>query len=105
MLRYRRAGTLSAGITLIVFGILFILRMFVESISYSFIFSLWPLILILLGAEVILSFIFNNENSIRYDGWGVFLMISILFFACGMAVAQLIIDHLPLIMQSSRFIS
>ena len=53
MLRGRRVGTLTLGIVLIVFGLLFIARIILPFINYAVILQCWPVILILLGVEVL----------------------------------------------------
>lgn len=93
MLKGRRAGTLTAGLSLISFGVLFILRNFLPKLDYTLILSLWPLILILLGAEILAAYFLNREEKIRYDGWSVFLMVLLSFFAAGMAIAEFIVQH------------
>ena len=49
-----RVGTITCGTVLIVTGILFLLHIIFPVISYLFIFRLWPCILILLGAEILI---------------------------------------------------
>ncbi|MDF2844988.1 MAG: hypothetical protein K0R00_3414 [Herbinix sp.] len=56
MTKTHRVGTITLGGMLITFGTLFLLRIFVTTISYHIIFKLWPIIFILLGIEVLLSF-------------------------------------------------
>lgn len=93
MLNGRRVGTLTLGIVLIVFGILFVARIIQPAINYDFILNCWPLILILLGAEILVSYILNKEDKIKYDGWAIALIVLLSFFALGMAGAEFIIDH------------
>lgn len=49
MLKGRRIGTFTAGISLVAFGVLFLVHIFNPALNYRFIFTLWPVILILLG--------------------------------------------------------
>lgn len=90
MFKNRRVGTLTLGVCLIAFGLLFITRQFFPSLNYTFIFSLWPIILILLGLEIIFSSKNNNEN-VKYDIGAFFLIILLSFFSAGMAVIELFI--------------
>lgn len=53
-IRIRRVGSVTFGVVLIVTGILFLLRLFLPELEYIMIFRLWPVILILLGIEVLL---------------------------------------------------
>ena len=46
--RIRRVGTLTFGCMLLVFGTLFLIRIFVPGLDYEIIFRCWPYILIVL---------------------------------------------------------
>ena len=94
MLRGRRVGTFTAGIVLIMFGILFLLRLVFTIINFSLILSLWPIILILLGIEIIIAYVINTEDQMRYDAGAIFLVIILSFFAMGMAGMEFVITHL-----------
>ena len=93
MLKGRRVGTLTAGIVLIVFGILFLLRLVFPAINFSIISSLWPIILILLGVEILISYMVNKEEKIKYDTGAIFLVIVLSFFSMGMALMELAIKY------------
>ncbi len=92
MIKGKRVGTFTAGITLIGFGILFILHMFEPSLNYRLIFSLWPAILILLGIEILVSY-FAGDAKLRYDAGAVVLILILALFAMGMAGAQFFLEH------------
>ena len=53
--RIHRVGSCTAGLSMVGFGILFLLHYFWKNLDYERIFSLWPLILIGLGAELLFS--------------------------------------------------
>jgi hypothetical protein len=89
----RRVGTLTAGIILVTFGTLFLLRIFYPSINYSFILSLWPLILVFLGVELIISYIINKDKIMKYDGWSIFLIIVLSFFSMVMGGAEFVLNN------------
>ncbi|MBR0597074.1 hypothetical protein [Sinanaerobacter chloroacetimidivorans] len=92
--RNRRVGTLTLGISLIGMGGLFLTHILMPSlISYSFIFRLWPLILICLGMEVILAYVINKEQHFLYDGWAVFIMIGMMCFSAAMAAVQILFEY------------
>ncbi len=93
MLKGRRVGTFTAGIMLIVFGLLFLSRLVFPIISYKLILSLWPIILLLLGIEIIVAYIINKQEKMRYDGGAIFLVIFMSFFAVGMACTEFIINN------------
>ncbi len=93
-MRSRRVGTLTLGVSLICAGILFLLHLLVPAfLTYYFIFRLWPVILILLGIEVLIHYIGNKQEKINYDGWAVFLMVLIMCLAGAMACCQILLDH------------
>lgn len=85
--RTHRVGSITAGLTLIVFGALFLFHSLFDFVSYDAIFSLWPVILIGLGIELLLSTCM--EKKIVYDKAAVVLMIVMMFFAIGMAVTDI----------------
>lgn len=94
MLKGRRVGTLTTGIVLIVFGILFIMRLVFPLLNYTTILSLWPLVLIFLGIEIMVSYIVGKEEKMKYDGGAIALIILLSFFAIGMAGAEFTVNHL-----------
>lgn len=94
MLKGRRVGTLTAGIVLFVFGVMLLLRLVTTNINILLIASLWPLILVLLGIEIIASYIINKEEKMQYDFGAIILVIILAFFAMGMGGAEFIITHL-----------
>ena len=93
MLKGRRVGTLTAGIVLIVFGLLFLLRILLPVIDYKLILSLWPLILIFLGIEILVSYIVNKDNVMKYDGGAIIIILLVSFFSMCMACAEFFITH------------
>ncbi len=90
--RTHRVGTITAGIALVAFGIMSILHLFVNVISYELIFKLWPLILIGIGIEVLISN--TRTEKIIYDKAAVVLMFILALFAMSMACADLIFGYL-----------
>ena len=91
-LRTHRVGTITTGLTFIAFGVMFMLHLFMNAISYDMIFKLWPTILIGLGVEVLISnFLPRN---IVYDKAAIVLMFFLAFFAMGMAGADLMLGQL-----------
>ncbi|WP_049041592.1 LiaF transmembrane domain-containing protein [Clostridium sporogenes] len=93
MLKGRRVGTLTAGIILVVFGVMFLLRLVTDNINIFLIASLWPIILVLLGIEIIIAYIINKEEKMKYDFGAIILVIILVFFAMGMGTAEFVINH------------
>lgn len=94
MLKGRRVGTFTAGIVLIIFGVMFLLRLIFKFINFSIILSLWPLILVFLGIEIIVAYIINKEEKIKYDASAIVLIIILSFFAMSMAGMEFLMTHL-----------
>ena len=92
-MRSRRVGSITCGIVLIVFGILFILHMLMPVITYTFIFRFWPLILIFLGVEILLSNIKKTETAMKYDIGAILLIIILAIFSMGMGVVEFCMNH------------
>ena len=93
MFKGRRVGTFTAGIVLIMFGVMFLLRTIFPIINFSLILSLWPLILVFLGIEIIVAYIINKEEQMKYDASAIVLIIILSFFAIGMATMEFLINH------------
>lgn len=94
MIKGRRVGTFTTGIILIMFGIMFLVRIIFPSINYLMISSMWPLILIILGIEIIVAYLLNKEEIMKYDFGAIVLIILVSFFAMGMGGMEYIINHM-----------
>lgn len=88
--RTHRVGTITCGLVLIMYGVLFLLRMALPMLNYGIIFRLWPVILILLGVEILACSIGgkNEEKKFIYDFPAALIIIMMLFIAMVMAVAD-----------------
>lgn len=84
--RSHRVGSVTAGLSMIGFGVMFLLHLFFDLVDYQLMFSLWPVILILLGVELLLSNF--SKKKIVYDKAAVFLLIIMTFFTIGMAITE-----------------
>lgn len=92
-MRIHRVGTLTFGILLVTFGLLFLLRIFIPDLSYEFIMKLWPIVFILLGVEILVANIKQSETKLIYDKTAFFLIIMLSFFAMGMAFMEEIFHY------------
>ncbi len=93
-MKIRRVGTLTMGLSLICAGVLFAIHLFIPGIlTYYYIFRLWPLVLILLGAEVLIANMRNREDKIIYDGWAIFIMVLAMILAGTLAGCQILLDY------------
>ncbi len=93
MIKNRRVGTLTAGVSMVLFGALFLLRLFVPVITIRLIASLWPLVLVFLGVEVLIAYAMNKEGQMRYDAGSVVLILALAFFTVCMAFAQMTMEY------------
>lgn len=78
-----RVGTITCGLVLVAFGIMFLLHQIFPMLSYEFIYNMWPVVLIVLGVEILASTIRKNEEQMRfvYDFPAVLLIMTMLLFA------------------------
>ena len=84
--RTRRVGTVTIGVSMVVFGVMFLLSSVFELVSYGTVFALWPLILILLGIELLIASFFKGK--LVYDKGSIFITILMMLFAAGMAAVD-----------------
>ena len=87
-----RVGTITFGISMIAFGAMFLIHMFVPAVSYRFILSTWPCIFIMLGVEILLG---SRRKKVRftYDAAGIVLTGVMIIFAMCMAECEAILQH------------
>lgn len=72
----RRVGTLTLGVAMMAAGILFLVWIFApQAVDIWFCLKFWPVILILLGGEVLWSYAFAAQEKLRYDGVAMVLLI------------------------------
>lgn len=92
--RVHRVGSITAGVSMIVYGVLFVLHelTIIEDISY--ILKLWPLVLVGLGVEMLWSNVDNRK--MIYDKGAVFLLIVMAGFSMMMAFAELGIMYIQM---------
>ena len=101
-MKSRKIGVLTLGASLVAFGVLYLLRVFVTGWSYLAVLRFWPVVLILLGAEVLLSAFWprrEGEPPAKVDALSVVLLFVTLFLACGLAAAQFALEQLPAVME------
>ena len=89
--KVHRVGTITAGLMLIVFGVLFLMHLFLDNITYAMIFHLWPIILICLGVEILVSQI-QKQRTLIYDKGAVFIMVMMLCFSMAMAFLSAVFE-------------
>jgi len=86
MVRVHRVGSVTAGLCMVMFGVMLLLQSAFHLVTYELILSLWPVILICLGVELLLSNVLTRR--IIYDKGAICLMILMTLFAVGMAITD-----------------
>lgn len=94
-MRQRRIGTITLGVSLVLFGILFMIRIFGGILNYTLIFHLWPLILVALGMEILYYNCLVPEKAGTYDFAAIIILIMIVFFAMCMAGFDMVLTNMP----------
>ena len=94
-MKQRRVGTFTLGITLVAFGVLLLVHMFVPSVSYYFIYSCWPVIIMILGFEILYYAVRYKNESFKYDFAAVIIIIMLVIFAMGMAGVDCLYRNCP----------
>jgi hypothetical protein len=92
-MRTHRVGTFTLGGMLVAFGLLFLSHLCYAGITYDLIFKIWPVILILLGIEILIANFTQKGEKILYDKVAFVLIILLTFFAMGMALVQACIEY------------
>lgn len=93
-MQQRRIGSITLGLTCIVFGVLFFLSIFIERLDIWAILRFWPIILIVLGLEFLITGLTQKDGG-KIDGTSVFLIILVLLFAAGMALVRYLMNIIP----------
>lgn len=93
--KIRRVGSVTFGLTLIVFGVMFLVHMAAPSLNYEMIFNCWPVIFILLGVEILVENHRSGAAGYRfvYDFPAILMLGLMLFFAMIMAVVEYAIQY------------
>ena len=91
-IRVHRVGSITAGVSLVGFGIIFLMRLFTDAVNYETVFRLWPLVLIGLGVEVLMSNARFEE--LKYDKGAAAILLIMMIFASGMAVASELMKYI-----------
>lgn len=84
-MRTHRVGTLTLGISLVALGITFLGQMFLPFIMTPIIFKVWPVIFILLGAEILIANRKYGNEEFIYDKMSIILTMGLVLFAMFLA--------------------
>lgn len=91
----RRVGSVTFGLTLICFGIMFLIHIVVPALRYDIIFRLWPIVFILLGIEILVENHRSGQAGYKlvYDFPAVIMLVLMLFFAMMLAAVDYAMMH------------
>ena len=89
----RRVGTFTMGLALIVTGLLILALMFLPEFDFRLLFLFPPLLLIVLGAEIILRFCLSKNHAYRYDVFGIFLCFVLVCGSIGAACLPRVLEY------------
>lgn len=94
VVRVHRVGSITAGLSMVVWGIMFILHEMSIIADIDLVLKLWPLILVGLGIEILW---YNaREKNIVYDKGAVFLMVIMTCFSMIMAFADVCLKYVTM---------
>ena len=65
IVKTRRVGSVTLGITMVCFGILFLIHIFCPKLDYTVIFQCWPVTFIILGLEILVCNKRDGERDTR----------------------------------------
>lgn len=103
-MRSRRVGGFTCGVVLIAFGVMLFLHSFIPALTYQLIFSFWPVILIILGGELLIANIVScckggeecqqkNHVEFKYDMAAIALIFVVAVFSMGMGFAEFCMNY------------
>ncbi len=79
--KVRKVGTVTLGVTLVAFGLAYLVQLFIPTLSCMMIMKAWPVAFIILGVEIILSNISHKEEiTFVYDKTAIFLTAALVLF-------------------------
>ena|GEM_PF-152744 len=96
-MKSRKIGVLTMGITLVAFGVLFLLRAFIDGLDWISVMRFWPVVLIGLGIEVLISALIppkEGQPRARVDALSIVVLFLALFLAFGLAAGQFVIEQI-----------
>lgn len=91
----RRVGSVTFGIALICYGVLFLVHIFVPGLPYHIIFRCWPVCFILLGIEILVENHRSRNSGYKflYDFPAVLMLGMLLLFAMVMAAVDVALTY------------
>lgn len=97
-MRNWRVGSITLGFTLLVFGISMLMSRITGFYTLLDVVLWWPVVLILLGIEILASLFLSKEkpSRVNFDGGSIFLITLLVVFALGVSViSHIAVSVLP----------
>lgn len=94
-MKTHKIGTFTFGLILITLGVLLVLHIFIPALSYTAILNFWPVVLILLGIEILIANFRSDHVTFIYDGWSIFFLFMTLGFTMCMGILDFILVNIP----------
>jgi Putative adhesin len=101
-MRSWKVGSVTAGVLLIAIGILWFFQSFISIPYTKLIMNAWPVACILLGVEILIFHLIRKEDSLRFHGFSIFLLILVMVVSIVFSIANLFFKELGVSLQSSR---
>lgn len=96
-MKTKRVGSVTLGICLVVFGVLFLISAFVDSFDYLSVIRFWPVVLVSLGVEMLVYAFSKNSDNAKLDVPACIMTCVVMLFSMCMAAAEYAITQiLPL---------
>ena len=93
-MKIRRVGTLTCGIVLVFVGVLCLVHIFYPMLRYEYILRGWPIILILVGIEMLAAnMIHSDEIQLKYDTAAIILVFILVIFAVCMGFVEYVVSN------------
>ena len=93
-MKTRRVGAITCGIILVLLGVLCLIHIFYPEFRYEYILRGWPLILILIGGEMLAANVTCSEHvKLKYDIPAVILVFILVLFAMMMGGLEFAMEY------------
>lgn len=101
-MRNWKVGSITAGIILIAIGLLWFLQNFISIPYAKLLINSWPIACILLGIEILFFHLVRKEDSLRFHGFSIFLLIIIMVVSIIFSVSHLFMKEIGYTFQTKR---
>lgn len=95
----RRVGTITLGISLIGTGVLLLLNLVWDGFPLYEFAKLSPLILVLVGAEILVASVLHKDEKLRYDFLSMFICFFLIFGSIGLSILPQVAENVMAIDQ------